>query len=158
MEIPVSFDFLCECIQRGNRKDFLSSLFQKKIRVLEICTTSMPYKKNNGSEDGAEIIQWNKDLELNPSFDIVWFHGAVEHSSIKTIFSDILARVGPTFILLCDYWNIPSVRSGILTSILHHKLNIENSIPLRTTFDNSYYYSEEEASWDNGIFISVLKK
>jgi hypothetical protein len=164
MENPISFDFLCECFQRVNSnrnsvkppiQEFLSEVSKiKNLGVLEISNEGTP---SDWNELEVDMIPFQGVSEKTPIAQILYYNGSVDHSSIKKILSDSLSKLNNTFVLLVKHWNLPTVRSGILTSILEHKLSILNDIPIRTTTDNSFFFSDEK-SWDNGFYIGVLQK
>lgn len=158
----ISFDFLCECFQRANKtktpiQEFLSQLskIDKNLGVLEISQEDTP---SDWKGLDVEMIPWKGVLDNNSLAQILYYNGPLEHSSIKKLLSDSLPKMNNIFVLLVKHWNLPTVRSGILTSLLGHKLSILNDIPIRTTTDNSFLLFDHEKIWENGFYIAILQK
>jgi hypothetical protein len=64
-----------------------------------------------------------------------------------------------TFFLIVDDWNWRAVRLGTLRALTASRCQLECSIEVRTTLDDSHpSICGKQSDWHNGYFIAVLRK
>ena len=83
-------------------------------------------------------------------------HTLIDHRDGILVVQPCLAD---RFVLIVDDWNWRSVRTGTMRGLLAAKCQIESSIEVRTTNNDTHPWLAFEASdWHNGYFIAVVRK
>lgn len=69
------------------------------------------------------------------------------------------AALDDDFFFIVDDWNWHAVRSGTLKAIRDTGFNIDYSIEIRTTQDNTHpIVAQQDSEWHNGYFLSKLSR
>jgi hypothetical protein len=101
----------------------------------------------------------NVDYHTLDKFNVYFFdgpHSEVDHRDAILIVQPCL---DDRFVLIIDDWNWPAVRVGTMSGLLAAKCQVESSVQVRTTLDNTSSLLVCEASdWHQGYFIAVVRK
>jgi hypothetical protein len=83
-------------------------------------------------------------------------HGEADHYDGVAIVQPALTE---SFFLIVDDWNWRRVRLGTLRALTANQCQLECSIEVRTTLDDSHASIwGKESDWHNGYFIAVVRK
>jgi hypothetical protein len=129
----------------GTKERFLENIEKAKSSSTELRLVEQDFR--------------NIDYHALDKFNVYLFdgpHSEVDHRDGILIIQPCL---DDRFVLIVDDWNWPAVRAGTMSGLLAAKCQVESSVQVRTTHDNTSPPLDCEASdWHNGYFIAVVRK
>jgi hypothetical protein len=130
----------------GPKADFLINIDKSKNENVFLTLIEEDFRK----------VNWSN----LPKANIYFFDGP--HKAIDQYDGIVLAQpaLDDLYILIVDDFNWTDVRNGTLVAINQLNLEVECSIEIKTTQDNSHpkINVNETSDWHNGYFIAVVRK